>query len=311
MKGTIKRIIGVFVICLCLALPVMTAEAKDEPHLSKSKLTVAKGVSRKLKVKGSNAKVKWKSSNPKVATVSGTGEVTGKKVGKATIKAKVSGKTLRCKVKVTNPKLNKTNVTVYDIPNDMGDFEPIPDAATYRLKVKNTTSKVTWSSSNPKQCKVKNGKVSWTNKAKQGQVTTIYAKVDGKTLQCKVKIYATPESRIWLNMAKKIEKYCTARGAVVIHSLKELKESGYKTVDISGYKSYQDFLDNEAWWHKFEFEFIPGNTYAEKYQSICAKFDEYSTNKYDGSRIKCGVYIPEDQWGGRLKEYYFFWYFNE
>jgi uncharacterized protein YjdB len=75
--------------------------------LSKTKATLKKGKSVKLKatVTPSKAyqKVTWKSSNTKVATVSSSGKVTAKKKGTATITctaADGSGKKVTCKITV-------------------------------------------------------------------------------------------------------------------------------------------------------------------------------------------------------------------
>lgn len=70
------------------------------PSLSKKKLTVKVGQSKKLSVKNAEGTVKWTSNKKKVATVK-NGKVTGKKKGTATITATVDGKKLTCKVTVT------------------------------------------------------------------------------------------------------------------------------------------------------------------------------------------------------------------
>ena len=75
----------------------------------KSKVTVIRDKAKKLKVKvtpsnASSKALKWTSSNPKIATVSKNGNVKGRKFGTCTIKAAAkdgSGKTAKCKVKVT------------------------------------------------------------------------------------------------------------------------------------------------------------------------------------------------------------------
>lgn len=70
------------------------------PTISKKKKTLKIGKSFTLKVKNAEGKVKWSSSKKKVAKVNKNGKVTALKKGKATIKAKVDGKTLKCVVTV-------------------------------------------------------------------------------------------------------------------------------------------------------------------------------------------------------------------
>ena len=90
---------------LATAVPASNVEAKAKPKLSKKKVTLT--VSKKVKLKVKNAgkkKVKWKTSNKKVAKVNKKGVVKAKKAGKATITAKVGKKTLKCKVTVKKAK---------------------------------------------------------------------------------------------------------------------------------------------------------------------------------------------------------------
>lgn len=68
--------------------------------LNKSALSLNVGQSSTLKVSGTKSKVTWSSSNKSIATVSSKGKVTAKQAGSATIKAKVGKKTLKCKVTV-------------------------------------------------------------------------------------------------------------------------------------------------------------------------------------------------------------------
>lgn len=76
-------------------------------ELSKSKLKIAKGFSKKIEVtydRRSEYKprsLKWKSSNKKIATVNSSGKVTAKKPGKCTITCKLpNGRKAKCKVTV-------------------------------------------------------------------------------------------------------------------------------------------------------------------------------------------------------------------
>lgn len=80
--------------------------------LSKSSLNLYVGKSATLKVRGVKSRVKWSSSNKSVATVTSKGKVTAKKAGSTTIKAKVGKKTLKCKVTVKEKE--NTNKLVYE-----------------------------------------------------------------------------------------------------------------------------------------------------------------------------------------------------
>jgi uncharacterized protein YjdB len=76
-------------------------ESTAKPKLNKTKATIRVGKTVKLKVTNyKNSKVTWSSSNKKVATVSSTGKVKGIKAGTATITAKVGKKSVKAKVTV-------------------------------------------------------------------------------------------------------------------------------------------------------------------------------------------------------------------
>lgn len=85
--------------------PVDVQAAKVK--LNKSAVTIYRGASTSLKVSGSKKKVKWSSSKKSVASVSASGKVTGKKGGSAYICAKVGKRTLKCKVTVKEPNKSK------------------------------------------------------------------------------------------------------------------------------------------------------------------------------------------------------------
>ena len=82
-----------------IAMPSTESKAA-KMKLNKSSVTVAVGKKLSLKVKGTTKKVSWTTSKKAIASVSKKGVVTGKKVGKATITAKVGAKKFRCKVTV-------------------------------------------------------------------------------------------------------------------------------------------------------------------------------------------------------------------
>lgn len=182
--------------------PATQVNAATKPKLSKTKITMTVGQSKKLKVKGISKKrakrIKWKSSKKKVVTVTKTGKLKARKAGKATITAKVGKKKLKCKVTVkkrskksTKKKesnssskkmwLSKTSVT-------------LQAGSGVDLVLHNAKNVVKWSSSN--------NKVAWADRATSSSknlgtiqavskgTAVITAKVDGKTFKCHVKVIA-------------------------------------------------------------------------------------------------------------------------
>ena len=100
-----------FVMMLSI-LPATQVNAATKPKLSKTKITMTVGQSKKLKVKGISKKrakrIKWKSSKKKVVTVTKTGKLKARKAGKAVITAKVGKKKLKCKVTVKKKRKKST-----------------------------------------------------------------------------------------------------------------------------------------------------------------------------------------------------------
>lgn len=164
-------------IAVLLCLPTsMFMESVDvnaaSIKLSAKSVVLIKGQKKTLKVKGTKKKVKWKTSKKSVATVSSKGVVTAKGKGTATITATVSGKKLKCKVKVEKPSLNQPSVV-------------LPLGRTYTLKIKGTSQKVKWKS-NSKSIATVSSKGVVT--AKKTGNTKITATVLGKNYTCKVKV---------------------------------------------------------------------------------------------------------------------------
>ena len=182
--------------------PATQVNASTKHTLSKTKITMTVGQSKKLKVKGISKKrakrIKWKSSKKKVVTVTKTGKIKARKAGTATITAKVGKKKLKCKVTVkkrskksTKKKesnssskkmwLSKTSVT-------------LQAGSGVDLVLHNAKNVVKWSSSN--------NKVAWADRATSSSknlgtiqavskgTAVITAKVDGKTFKCHVKVIA-------------------------------------------------------------------------------------------------------------------------
>lgn len=110
MKKTwnrVARLVLLILIILTCALMYQGKPLAAKAKISKKSSHLAPGDRLKLKVKGTKKKVKWSSSNKKVCTVSKKGKVKAKKVGKATITAKVNGKKLKCKIVVENKGVNR------------------------------------------------------------------------------------------------------------------------------------------------------------------------------------------------------------
>ncbi len=99
--------------------------------LNRSKVTLSVSEKMTLRVSGTKAKVIWKSSDSKVATISKKGKIVAKKVGKATITAKVAKKTLKCRVTVREAK------PVDETPaNEPGTYKQITQIEAMKMMAK-------------------------------------------------------------------------------------------------------------------------------------------------------------------------------
>ena len=124
------------------------------------------------------------------ASVNTYGKITAKKAGSATITAKTKNAEASCKVTVTKTKvtLNKTSLTL-----ENGESAVLTAASS-------TGHKVTWKSAKTSIASVsENGKVT----AKKPGTTTVTAKVDGTSVNCKVTV-KSPTVRL---MPSKISLY--------------------------------------------------------------------------------------------------------
>lgn len=110
------RYVLVAVLLALTLIPAGAVQAKAAaPKLSAKSLTLSIGQKKTLIVKNAKKKVKWTTSKSSVATVSSKGKTKGtiKAVGAGTAKitASVSGKKLRCTVKVSKPKTKVTSIS--------------------------------------------------------------------------------------------------------------------------------------------------------------------------------------------------------
>ena len=110
--GKFKKLCAiVLVLIMAFSVTPESVFAAKKAKLNKTKATVYVGKSVQLKVNNNKKKVKWSTSNKKVAIVSKKGKVKGKKVGKATITAKIGKKKYKCKITVKK-KVVKSNKKV-------------------------------------------------------------------------------------------------------------------------------------------------------------------------------------------------------
>jgi uncharacterized protein YjdB len=140
--------------------------------INKKTVTIEEGDSTTLSVTGAGKTIKWSSSKKSVATVSSKGKVIAVKKGTATITATVSNKKYTCKVTVTRPQINQT-----EIKSRIGWSE--------KLKVTGTKKDIVWSSSDETIATVSD----------TGLVTVleigecvILAEVGDNIFECKVKV---------------------------------------------------------------------------------------------------------------------------
>lgn len=141
MKEAKKVLAIALILVLSLSIiPLTNVSAAAKVKLNKTKATIYVGKTITLKLKNNKSKVKWSSSNKKVATVTKKGKVKGKKVGKATITAKIGKKKYKCKVTVKNVSvkpiapINIYNANFDDIVQDVkknGEFSTYGGYCTY------------------------------------------------------------------------------------------------------------------------------------------------------------------------------------
>lgn len=191
MKGFKKLAVCGMAIMLGLGSPIgnsvmndlgyaVTAEAAGKVALSSRKTSVAVGGSKTISLKNAKGKVKWSVAKKSVASIKANGasvKVKGKKAGTTTITAKVGKKSYKCKLTVKNaPKISKSSIS-------------LTKGNSYDLTVTGTASSPKWSTSNKKVATIK--KVSarkYRVMAKSSGTATIKAKVNGKTLKCRVSV---------------------------------------------------------------------------------------------------------------------------
>lgn len=180
---------ALFLLIALLAVP-LSASAASKIKLNKTKITMTKGKSYRLKVSGTKRKVTWSSSKKSVAAVNSSGKVTAKKKGTAVITAKVGSKRYRCKVTVKQP---VTSVKLNAKSKTLTEGSSVTLKATVRPTNANNRA-VTWTTNNKKVATV-------TSKGKVKAVGTGTAVItarakDGskKYARCKITVKAKKSS---------------------------------------------------------------------------------------------------------------------
>lgn len=173
MERIRKLLSLLLILALCFTfIPTVNVEAASKVKINKTSTTIYVGKTETLKISGTSKTVKWTTSNKRVATVSNKGKVTAKKAGTATITAKVSGKSYKCKVTVKNPSLNKSKVT-------------LEKGKTLTLKLTGATAKK-YTSSNKNVATVSSKGKIIAKKAGAATITCIDS--NKKTYKCKITV---------------------------------------------------------------------------------------------------------------------------
>ena len=154
---------------------------KEAPRINKTRLNLRYKKSYTLSVSGVSSRPRWSVSNRKVVSLKRISaykyRITGLKKGAAVLTCKAAGKTLRCRINVTeSPRLNKTALT-------------LNPGKTSSLSVSGTGSTPTWSTSNKNIVSIK--KINRTTcqvKAGKAGSAIVSCKVSGKTLRCRITV---------------------------------------------------------------------------------------------------------------------------
>lgn len=167
-----RKILCMMFLLLTLILGTVTTVQASAVRLNKTKLTLIKGETIRLKLSGTKKTPKWSSSKPSVASVSSKGTVTAKKNGTTYIYAKIGKTKYKCVVKVETPRINFTKKTL-----------KVNETAT--IKLSGTTLKAKYTSSNPKIVRVaSNGKI----RGLKAGTASITVKVNTRKYTCKVTV---------------------------------------------------------------------------------------------------------------------------
>lgn len=193
-----KKVISITLALIMLMgiFSVSTAQAADVKILSTKTLKVGQKADVSLTDPNTGAKISsiWESTNPSIATVTASGEVTGKKAGTCVVSTWWNSKLYGVKV-IVKAAAKKISISKKSATLTVGK--------TLTLKLKNAkASKVKWSTSNKKIATVSKGKV----KAKKAGKATITAKYKGKKYKCKITVKAKKKVSAYTKLANYLKK---------------------------------------------------------------------------------------------------------
>ena len=188
-KGKVTAVKGGTAMITCVAqdggytatCTVTVEELVTDVRLNHTSYKLSANQSVKLKAtvtsnNASNKKVKWSSSNKKIATVSSTGKVKAKKIGKCTIKAKAtdgSGEYATCSIRVikrvSSLKINKSYLRLVEGKSKQLKTKVSPSSASIKsLKWESSDPNVAIVSSKGKVTAIGAGTAKITAKTKDG-----------------------------------------------------------------------------------------------------------------------------------------------
>lgn len=201
MKNKFKILSFMLILALCFTfIPTVNVQAASKVKINKTSTTIYVGKTETLKISDTSKTVNWTSSNKNIAIVNSKGKVTAKKTGTATITAKVSGKSYKCKITVKNPSLSKSKAT-------------LEEGKTMTLKLAGAIAKK-YTTSNKNVATVSSkGKIT-TKKA--GTATITCTDNNKKTYKCKITVtekaapYAPHKHSYTASVTK--QATCTANG---------------------------------------------------------------------------------------------------
>lgn len=193
MKKWKKTLLFLMLLCLmagqCLAIQA-APKSSSKLVLNKTSYTLKKGKTVQLKVVkntlGKNKKIVWSSSNEKVATVSAKGKVKGKKNGKATITAKVTGTKVKvaCRLVVGTP-VQKVSLNKKSIQLEVGKQFQLKSSISPK---KPSNKNIVYSSSKKSVATVSKKGMVTARKNGTAKITATAADGSGKSATCTVTV---------------------------------------------------------------------------------------------------------------------------